>query len=192
MDCEADPMYEPVSPRSEPGEVVVRPATAADLPALVAIEEASFPSPWSERLLAGELRQPDASYLVASIEGQVVGFVGTWFVLDEAHICTLAVAPQWRRRGLGELLVLAALEDAVSRGATMAHLEYRLGNRAAARLYEKLGFERVGVRRGYYSDTNEDAVLARLDGLNEPAVQAFLDAAWERWRHERGLRVVRA
>lgn len=182
-------MHAPMRPRSEPSEVIVRPALESDLPVLVAIEEASFPSPWSARLLAGELRQPDASYLVATIEGEVVGFVGAWHVLDEAHICTLAVAPAFRGRGLGELLVLAVLEEAVRRGGTMAHLEYRLGNEPAARLYEKLGFARVGIRRGYYSDTGEDAVLARIDGLDGQAGRTLLDAAWERWRRERGLRV---
>lgn len=184
-------MHEPLNSRSEATEVVLRPAVEADLPALVAIEEASFPSPWSERLLAGELRQPDASYLVATIGGEVAGFVGAWHVLGEAHICTLAVAPAFRGRGLGELLVLAILEEAVRRGGTMAHLEYRRGNEPAARLYEKLGFTRVGIRRGYYSDTGEDAVLARIDGLDGRAGRAFLDEAWERWKRERGLRVGR-
>jgi len=183
-------MHDPLSPCAEPTEVVLRPAMDADLPALVAIEEASFPSPWSEKLLGGELRQPDASYLVAVIGDEVAGFVGAWHVLDEAHICTLAVAPAFRGRGLGEVLVLAVLEQAVRRGGTMAHLEYRTGNEPAARLYEKLGFSRVGIRRGYYSDTGEDAVLARIDGLAGRAGRALLDAAWERWRRERGMRVV--
>lgn len=167
--------------------VEVRRAQAGDLDAICAIERVSFPTPWSRALLAGELHQPDTTYLVAVIEGEVVGFVGMWHVLDEAHICTLAVAPKWRRRGLGELLVLAALERAVARGATAVHLEYRARNRPAARLYNKLGFELVGVRKGYYSDTGEDAILARIDGLDTAQGRALLDAAWERWRREKNM-----
>jgi len=171
-------------------EVVLRPARQADLRALCAIERASFPTPWSERLIAGELRQPDATYLVATLDGEVAGFVGMWHVLDEGHICTLAVDPRYRRRGLGELLVLAAMRHAAEIGADAVHLEYRAGNEPAARLYEKLGFVRVGLRRGYYSDTGEDAVLARVHGLTTDERREQLDLAWERWLRERGMTVV--
>ena len=173
-----------------PTEVVLRRARQSDLKTMCAIERASFPTPWSERLIAGELRQPDATYLVATQDGEVAGFVGLWHVLGEGHICTLAVDPQHRRRGLGELLALAALRHAIEIGADVVHLEYRVGNDAAARLYDKLGFERVGVRERYYSDTGEDAVLARIDGMTTTDRRAQLDQAWERWLEERGMTVV--
>jgi len=183
-------MVDDVDGMEDVSEVVVRRAGPADLPAIAAIEAVSFPSPWSETLLAGELRQPDATYLVATINGAVVGFVGIWHVLDEGHICTLAVAPGWRGHGLGELLVLAAIERAMELDATQVYLEYRVGNNSAARLYEKLGFERTGIRRRYYSDTGEDAVLAQISGLGEPEGRRALERAWERWQRERGLRLV--
>ncbi len=183
-------MDDQASSRAVPTEVVLRRARQSDLKTMCAIERASFPTPWSERLIAGELRQPDATYLVATLDDEVVGFIGLWHVLDDGHICTLAVDPQHRRRGLGELLVLAAMRQALEIGADVVHLEYRVGNEAAARLYDKLGFERVGVRERYYSDTGEDAVLARIDGITTAEGRARLDQAWERWLAERGMTVV--
>ncbi len=169
--------------------VTIRRAVRGDLDAVVAIENVSFPTPWSRALLASELHQPGSVYLVADIAGSVAGFVGLWHVLDEGHICTLAVSPDWRGHGIGELLVLAALRAAIEVGSDAVHLEYRVGNGPAEALYRKLGFERVGMRAGYYSDTGEDAVLARLTGLGSTSGRERLKAAWERWRQERGLQV---
>jgi len=156
---------------------------------IVAIEAQSFPTPWSRTLLASELDQPGSIYLVAEIGGAVAGFIGLWHVMDEGHICTLAVDPDRRGHGLGELLVLAALKAAIDVGSDAVHLEYRVGNDPAARLYEKLGFERVGLRKGYYSDTGEDAVLARVRGLSTGDGRSRLQEAWLRWENERGLPV---
>jgi len=169
--------------------VVVRRARTDDLDAVVAIEDVSFPTPWSRALLASELDQPGSIYVVAELNGQVAGFVGLWHVMDEGHICTIAVAPEQRGRGLGELLVLAALDAAVGVGSDAVHLEYRVGNDAAAKLYAKLGFERVGLRKGYYTDTGEDAVLARVRGLGSDDGRARLRQAWRRWEDERSLQV---
>lgn len=184
-------MQERAERAGEPLEVAIRNATSADLNAICRIEQVSFRTPWSRTLLANELAQGDSVYLVAGIAGDVVGFVGMWYMLGEAHICTLAVTPERRGLGLGELLVLAALEEAAELGADAVHLEYRVSNACAASLYEKLGFRRVGRRRRYYSDTGEDAVLARIDGLTDPEGRRLLREAWERWRRERGLRLVR-
>jgi ribosomal-protein-alanine N-acetyltransferase len=175
--------------RSSSEEVAIRRAKPRDLNAVVAIEAQSFPTPWSRDLLSSELGQPGSIYLVAELGGEVVGFIGLWHVMDEGHICTLAVHPDHRGKGLGELLVLAALRAAVKVGSDAVHLEYRVGNEAAARLYAKLGFERVGLRRGYYSDTGEDAVLARVRGLSGEDGRAALQAAWQRWENERSLQV---
>ncbi|MEA3403148.1 MAG: ribosomal protein S18-alanine N-acetyltransferase [Armatimonadota bacterium] len=174
-----------------PTEVVLRRAEREDVDAIAAIEQVSFPTPWSRSLLASEVRQADSIYLVATIRGRVVGFVGMWHVMGEGHICTLAVAPEHRGQGLGELLVLGALDAAVEVGADAVHLEYRVGNEAAAELYGKLDFQRVGRRPRYYSDTGEDAILARINGLCEPEGSARLDRAWKRWERERSLRLVR-
>ncbi len=180
-----------VSASSEEGqsEVLLRRATPADIDAIASIERVSFPTPWSRALLAHEIRERENLYLVAEIDGEIVGFIGLWQVLDEGHICTLAVDPKHRRQGLGELLVLAALRDAAAAGSDTVHLEYRVGNERAASLYQKLGFEQAGLRRGYYTDTGEDAVIARIDELGTRAGRARLDAAWERWHRERSLQV---
>ena len=175
--------------RENDAVVLLRRALPADTEAIVAIERVSFPTPWSRALLAHELRQAENIYLVAEIGGEVAGFIGLWRVLDEGHICTLAVDPGHRRRGLGELLVLAALREAAGSGSNAVHLEYRVSNRGAASLYRKLGFERVGLRQGYYSDTGEDAVLARIEELSTEAGREKLDAAWERWLRERCLQL---
>ncbi len=175
--------------RSGSDEVVIRRARVLDLDAVVQIEAASFPTPWSRALLASELEQPGSIYLVVEMGGAVVGFIGLWHVMDEGHICTLAVDPEQRGHGLGELLVLAALDAAVQVGSDAVHLEYRVGNDAAAQLYAKLGFERVGLRAQYYSDTGEDAVLARIRGLSSSEGRAHLREAWQRWENERSLRV---
>jgi|LSQX01.1.fsa_nt_gb ribosomal-protein-alanine N-acetyltransferase len=169
--------------------VTIRRADLADLDCIVRIEAQSFPTPWSRSLLSTELRQPGSIYLVIVLGGAVVGFVGLWHVMDQGHICTLAVDPDARGRGLGELLVLAALDAAIGVGSDVVHLEYRVGNAPAAALYEKLGFERVGLRKGYYSDTGEDAVLARVRQLGTDEGRGRVDEAWQRWKNERGLQV---
>ncbi len=169
--------------------VTIRHADLADLDCIVRIEAQSFPTPWSRSLLSTELRQPGSIYLVAVLGGVVAGFIGLWHVMDHGHICTLAVDPDARGQGLGELLVLAALDAAVGVGSDVVHLEYRVGNAPAAALYEKLGFERVGLRKGYYSDTGEDAILASVRQLSTDEGRARLDEAWQRWKSERGLQV---
>ena len=177
------------TPQEAREQVLLRRARPADTDMIVAIEQVSFPTPWSRALLMHEIRESDNVYLVAEIEGQVAGFIGLWHVLDEGHICTLAVDPDQRGRGLGELLVLAALDEAVKLGSDAVHLEYRVSNKQAAALYRKLNFERVGMRYGYYSDTGEDAALARITGLTTAAGREGIAAAWERWHHERCLQV---
>jgi [ribosomal protein S18]-alanine N-acetyltransferase len=89
----------------------------------------------------------------------IVGFAGMWLLYDEAHITTIAVAPEHRGKGLGELLLVALIEEAVNRGADWLTLEVRVSNTSAQTLYEKYGFTRQGVRRRYYSDNGEDAYI---------------------------------
>ena len=175
--------------RAASDAVLIRRARQADLDAIVSIEAESFPTPWSRALLGSELDQPGSIYFVAELDAAVAGFVGLWHVMDEGHICTLAVDPIHRGRGLGEVLVLAALDAAIGVGSDAVHLEYRVSNEPAARLYAKLGFERVGLRAGYYSDTGEDAVLACVRGLSTDDGRLILREAWRRWKAERGMQV---
>ena len=96
----------------------------------------------------------------------IVGYAGYWLVVYEAHIGTIATHPHWRGQGVGELLLVSLLHEAMAHGATEAKLEVRVGNRVAQSLYRKYGFEEVGRRKHYYRDNGEDAVLmsARLEG----------------------------
>ncbi|MBI4308045.1 MAG: ribosomal protein S18-alanine N-acetyltransferase [Chloroflexi bacterium] len=115
----------------------------------------------------------------------VAGFEGTWFMADEAHIVSIAVREASRRQGLGELLLIAAIELAMERGSREVTLEVRVSNQAAQALYEKYGFRRAGVRKGYYSDNREDALIMTTDPLDSPSSRGSfqrLKAAYrDRW-----------
>ena len=149
-----------------PVAVRVEPMTIADLPAVHAIERASFSVPWPDDAYRNELLTNRlASYVVARAGDETVGFGGLWVMVDEGHITTFAVEPRWRRRGVGEWILLALLDRAVERHAREATLEVRLSNVPARRLYEKYGFRPVGIRPRYYSDNGEDALIMTTDAL---------------------------
>jgi ribosomal-protein-alanine N-acetyltransferase len=154
-----------------PERIAIEARTLADLPAVHAIEEASFTTPWPPHAYRSELETNRlAHYLVARAAGEVVGFAGIWLMVDEAHVTTFAVAPGWRRRRVGERLLLALLDLAVARRASEATLEVRLSNLPARRLYEKFGFRPVGLRPRYYSDNGEDALIMTTEPLASPAM----------------------
>jgi ribosomal-protein-alanine N-acetyltransferase len=163
--------------------ISVEPMTIDDLEAVHAIERASFSVPWPDDAYRNELRTNRlASYVVARAGDEIVGFGGLWVMVDEAHITTFAVDPRWRRRGVGEWLLLGLLARAVGRNAREATLEVRLSNMPARRLYEKYGFRPVGIRPRYYSDNGEDALIMTTDALAAPAMRerlARLQAALE-------------
>jgi ribosomal-protein-alanine N-acetyltransferase len=149
--------------------------TLDDLRAVHAIERASFSVPWPDDAYRSELVSNRlASYVVARADGAVVGFAGLWVMVDEAHVTTFAVDPRWRRRGIGERLLLGLLDIAVARRAREATLEVRLSNVAARRLYEKYGFRPVGIRPRYYSDNGEDALIMTTEPLDEPPMRERL------------------
>ena len=166
-----------------PVAVRVEPMTLDDLPAVHAIERASFAVPWPDDAYRSELRTNRlASYVVARAGDDVIGFAGLWVMVDEAHVTTFAVDPRWRRRGVGERLLLALLDLSVARHAREATLEVRLSNVPARRLYEKYGFRPVGIRPRYYSDNGEDALIMTTEALASPAMRervARLRAALE-------------
>jgi [ribosomal protein S18]-alanine N-acetyltransferase len=154
-----------------PMPIRVEPMTLLDLPEVQAIEQASFTTPWPPNAYRTELETNRlAHYLVARANDRVVGFAGIWLMVDEAHITTFAVAPGWRRRRVGERLLVALLDLALERRANEATLEVRLSNLAARRLYEKYGFRPVGLRPRYYSDNNEDALIMTTERLGSPAM----------------------
>ena len=150
----------------------VEPMTFDDLPAVHAIERLSFAVPWPDDAYRNEIGTNRlASYVVARADHRVVGFAGIWVMVDEAHITTFAVDPRWRRRGVGERLLLALLDLSVLRHAREATLEVRLSNLPARKLYEKYGFRPVGIRPRYYSDNGEDALIMTTDPLGSPGMR---------------------
>lgn len=141
--------------------------TLADLPDVQKIDRLSFPTPARAGLFEHELLQNDiAHYQVLGMADKLVGFAGFWLIADEIHISTIATHPQWRGRGLGELLLLNLLFQAYTLPANMVTLEVRRRNEVAQALYRKYQFEEVGTRPRYYRDTGEDALLMTMASLN--------------------------
>lgn len=139
----------------------IRPMTDGDLDVVLAIERASFSSPWSRAMFGAELHENAfARFFVAEqgVPAEIVGYVGGWLILDELHILSVAVRPDLRQRGIA-LALLDRLFQAGAVPVMKASLEVRRSNAAARAIYERIGFRRVGVRRGYYSEPQEDAVL---------------------------------
>jgi ribosomal-protein-alanine N-acetyltransferase len=140
---------------------VERLASAADLDAVLAIEEASFNNPTTREWYEGELKRPEVCfiYVLRTADEPVAAFCAFWLVADQAHINNLAVRPELRRRGLASALLTAVMAEAAHLGAAALTLEVRRSNGPALRLYERAGFETSGVRTNYYTNPVEDALL---------------------------------
>ena len=139
--------------------MIFRPMLEVDLEKIVEIEKASMPSPWSRELFEEELKRKLAHYFMVEEEGETAGYMGYWEAPEEAHIINLAIGPKFRQRGLGTRMIEHCLQFAAKRGARLATLEVRESNGAARRLYEKCGFRIVAIRKKYYSDNLENAVV---------------------------------
>jgi [ribosomal protein S18]-alanine N-acetyltransferase len=138
-----------------------------DVPAVHEIDMLSFSLPWPERSFHFELTgNPVSRGWVAEVDGRIAAMLVLWFIVDEAHIATIAVHPDYRRRGIGEQILVFALRAARKEGAERAFLEVRAGNAAAQAMYKKYGFEVAGVRPRYYKDNNEDALLMNLENFD--------------------------
>jgi ribosomal-protein-alanine N-acetyltransferase len=156
-----------------------------DIDGVHAIEQASFSVPWPPNAYRSELESNRlATYLVARVDDEIVGYGGMWMMVDEGHITTFAIHPAWRRQRIGERLLLELVDVAILRGAREMTLEVRLSNLPARRLYEKFGFRPVGIRPRYYSDDGEDALIMTTLPLSDPSMReriarlrAALDAA---------------
>ncbi len=140
---------------------------ADDLDAVLAIETAVYPSPYSKSGYLKELQNDVAHYhVLLSDSADIVGYIGYWLVLDECSISMVAVHPDWQGYGLGRKLMLYALSEAASAGAAIATLEVRDGNLPAIQLYQSLQFVQVGRRKRYYKKTGDDALLMTLEPLS--------------------------
>ncbi|HRK22204.1 MAG TPA: ribosomal protein S18-alanine N-acetyltransferase [Fimbriimonadaceae bacterium] len=129
------------------------------LESILAIEKLSNSAPWSERSFRGELTNPQSVFVTAIGDGKVIGYAGLWIVVDEGHITTVAVDPDYRRKGIGKRLTTEVLSRAKELGIACATLEVRASNEAAINLYEGLGFVQSARRKGYYPDNREDAIV---------------------------------
>jgi ribosomal-protein-alanine N-acetyltransferase len=141
--------------------IEIRRAQAGDLDGIDAIERASYPTPWSRAMFAAELRKPSALAIGAFLQdtGQLVGYAFVSRYVDAWHVMNVAVSPDFRRRGVATELLLRVFEVTASDPRRGYTLEVRVSNADAIRLYERLGFERRGIRRGYYTDNREDALI---------------------------------
>ena len=154
---------------------VERLVAGRDLDEVLAIEKRCFTNPWSREMFMGELERGDVvrAFVARTAEHAVAGYCSAWLITDELHINNLAVRPECRRDGVGRALVEHALGEAAREGARRATLEVRRSNAPALRLYERLGFKAAGVRRLYYTNPHEDALVLWLElapraGLETP------------------------
>jgi ribosomal-protein-alanine N-acetyltransferase len=178
---------------------LVEPMTLADIDQVMEIEQVAFSAPWSARAYRYEITENDhstmlvvrpagaglgagqngpwlrlARHLRLVGSGPVMGYAGFWLLVDEAHICTIAVHPNWRGRGLGELLLISLLDRSIELGARVATLEVRLSNQVAQDLYHKYSFEIVSRRKRYYTNNNEDAYIMTTLPFATPEFQMNL------------------
>jgi [ribosomal protein S18]-alanine N-acetyltransferase len=145
--------------------------TLEDIPQVLKIDQLSFSLPWPEKSYHFELTEnPSTLALVAEIitnnsAPHVIGMSVVWIILDEAHIATIAIHPDFRSHGYGKRLLAETLHRSIQRGAHMATLEVREGNTVAQRMYQEFGFTVAGRRLRYYHDNNEDAIMMTVESL---------------------------
>ena len=141
-------------------ELIIRSADKNDVGTMARMDEVCFTVPWSEQSFSDEINQNKlARYLIAEIAGKIAGYTGLWIILDEGHITNVAVHPDYRRRGIARKLVSSLIEAAHTEGARSYTLEVRASNDSAISLYQSLGFKVSGIRKEYYEDDNEDAII---------------------------------
>lgn len=145
--------------------MIVRNMTTADLEEVVRIEELSFSQPWSRQSFEDGLRRTENLFLVVEEDGAVRGYVDMYCCMGEGEITNVAVSPESRGRGLSSALMEACLEKAKALAIERIVLEVRVSNEAAIHLYEKYGFEKLGIRKGFYDFPKEDAYIMSLENI---------------------------
>ena len=148
-------------------EYIIRRMTMADVDGVAAVEAATFPTPWSRDAFVSEMNNVAARYLVAEQDGEIVGFAGAWIILDESHITNIAVLTAHRGQKIGRRLTEGLLQYLSNLGAAYVTLEVRKSNEVAQNLYKSLGFIKLGVRKRYYEDNGEDALIMVCDHMPE-------------------------
>ena len=156
-----------VAPKPEPLVVHVVPMRRRHVRSVLRIEQQVYPRPWTMSLFLSELSlRSSRAYFVARVGRDVVGYGGLMLSADDGHITTLAVDPRWHRRHIATRLLLVLAREAIARNARSLTLEVRLSNGGAQELYRRFGFAPVGVRKNYYAETNEDALVMWVDDID--------------------------
>ncbi len=141
-------------------KVYIRKMEIEDVEQVMEVEKNSFSTPWSEEAFSLEITKNIlAKYLVAELEGKIVGYGGLWLIVDEGHITNIAVDTKYRNKGIGSLLLEGLIDICQKWNSKAMTLEVRKSNEEAKSLYRKYGFKEYGIRPGYYSDDNEDAII---------------------------------
>lgn len=142
------------------GELFIRQATSDHIDGLTELDKISFAQPWSRESFRKEIEENKiALYIVGEVESKVVGYVGIWKVGDEGHITNVAVHPDYRGKGIGKALLAVLMEFTKRENITFYTLEVRISNATAIHLYETFGFKEAGLRKKYYPDNLEDALI---------------------------------
>jgi len=155
----------------------IEPLRRRHVPAVARLEKLVSTNPWSADLFRGELALPSAqrAYRVARLGGRLVGYGGLMFVVDEAHVTTLSVHPDHQRERIGTRLLAVLVREARARGVTALTLEVRAGNEPAKALYRRFGFAPAGVRKNYYAEVGEDALIMWAHDVDGPAYAGRLE-----------------
>jgi ribosomal-protein-alanine N-acetyltransferase len=160
----------------EPVELEIIRMRRRHLKGVMAIERQVYPRPWSPNLFLSEMSElRNRTYLVAKIDKEVVGYGGIMCYGDEAHVTTIAVDPAHHRKKIGTRLLYDLVQEAIRLGAQAVSLEVRVSNWGAQRLYSQYGFRPVGIRKNYYQETGEDAVVMWADGIRTPDYREQLE-----------------
>jgi [ribosomal protein S18]-alanine N-acetyltransferase len=164
-------------PEAVPLTVHVQHMRRRHLRSVVRIEQQVYPRPWSASLFLSELAlRSTRAYYVARVGREVVGYAGLLMTLDDGHVTTIAVDPKWHRHKIGTRLLAVLAREAIERGAVSLTLEVRMSNDAAQEMYRRFGFGPVGVRKNYYQEVNEDALVMWAHEVDQPAYAALLDS----------------
>jgi [ribosomal protein S18]-alanine N-acetyltransferase len=166
------------SPADEPGELEVRiaPMRRRHLRGVIRIEQQVYPRPWTFGLFLSEIGQRATRlYLVAKVGTEIVGYAGLFRAVDDGHITTVAVDPAWQRQGIATRMLVALARGAAERGCANLTLEVRMSNAGAQVLYQRFGFVPAGVRKGYYPETREDALVMWANDIDSASYAARLD-----------------
>jgi ribosomal-protein-alanine N-acetyltransferase len=160
----------------EPAELEITRMRRRHLKGVMAIERQVYPRPWSPNLFLSEMSElRNRSYLVAKMGRELVGYGGLMCYGEEAHVTTIAVDPTYHRRKIGSRLLFELMQEAIRMGARAVSLEVRVSNWGAQRLYSQFGFRPVGVRKNYYQETGEDAVVMWVDNVRSHAYHQQLE-----------------